>query len=253
MTSDSGSNVLMFVAVAAVAFALFSLVVTINKVGDINAYAVQLSPVDTGTADVEILSSVNIVFQPARSSLDWGSGSVLVDPATLDTVSSGAAEPFTDGNWDAFATDTPTDNLMVGGLVLENLGNVAVNLYVEADIDADTFICDSDGFCIATATQQFNWQFDDSNEPGSCADKDIDNIAPDPDIFWTSFQTVCTTLTGCDIGPGGSGQFICDDFLSTTTPLTNEIEIDFQLIIPISSPVGPKPQVTITATAEESL
>ncbi len=236
------SNLLTIVAVVAVAFALFNLLVTINKVGDLNSIT-GYAEFDTGTADVEIESAVHIRFVVGEDALDWGTGSVNTDPATLDSVTS----PYNDANWDCTPPDCPLDVGMDGGLELENYGNVNVDLYVDTTENADTFICDDDANCIATATHDFNWQFEDLGTTASCTDKDIDDVGGD-EAFWSGWEDVCRSGDPCDVG--GDGLFVCDEFLALDTDDT--IEINFQLLVPISAPAGQR-DVIITATAIESL
>ena len=224
------SNVLMGIAVIAVVLAGVNVIMV----------STELSPTgrlsdDSGTADVEIASSINIRF--IVSALDWGKGSVLTDPATLDSVTA----PYYDGNWlpDTVTPDLPT---LTGGLELENYGNVDVDLRLESNKDAGTFICNGDVACSGSAFEAFNWRLEDI-EALSCGDKDIDNLAPNPDVIWDG-----VTWVPVGIVPGGT--LFCDQFKSAEA--TNTVEIDFQLVIPSNAPVGPRTAI-ITALAVQSL
>ena len=138
---NSGSNVLMFVAVVAVAFALFGLIVTINKMGDINAFAIQLAPTDTetGEANLTILGVADIFF--TKSAVNWTDGSANSTCGTTELETRGVVGVVLCGH--GFANDT--------GLILENQGNSNGSVTLQTSNNASTFIPSPD------ASSTYQW------------------------------------------------------------------------------------------------
>ncbi len=232
------SNVLMGIAVIAVVLAGINVVMVSTELSPTGRV-----PTGTGTTEVAILSAVHIVFQVAN--LDWGSGSVATDPATLDSVTA----PYYNANWVPFAGDAPQDAgpdgfIMSGGLVLENTGNVDADLNMRSTADANAFICNGIASCTGTGLQQFNWRFSDV-AAGACGDKDVDlPLGTDP--RWSSFEAVSTAASP---GPKICDQFLFDD---AVTPNIDQVEIDFQLVIPVLAQPGSR-TASIEATATVSV
>ncbi|MBU0894013.1 MAG: hypothetical protein KKF48_02465 [Nanoarchaeota archaeon] len=229
------TNILMIVAIVAVAFALFNLVITINKVGDIKTITGYAELQDTGVADVNIESNLVIVF--TIDTLDWGAGHVdtpIYKYAVLDTTGT----MLQGVNW-----LTVSD-----GLLLENQGNVDADLYFESTVDAHDFICEGQiaSECTlagGTADAEFQWQFSE-NITGSCPTK-VHEVND-----WSSWVDVCADGDAtCDESPAsaGEGRSICSDFQNIGTG-TNEIRLDLRLVIPSDADTGDK-QATITASA----
>jgi len=184
---------------------------------------------DTGTADVELQASVHIRF--LVKDLDWGAGSVNANPATLNSSDA----PFYDGNWVPAAGDGPGDvgpdgTVLNGGLVIENYGSVPVNLSLYLAQNADAFICNGNAGCIADGNQSISWMLSE-NETGSCTGQLGSHFG--------SWNTVDTS--------GSPGTTVCDTFLSTTA--TNQVELDLQLVIPITAPEGTRTPNIVNAEA----
>ena len=148
--SDPGSNVLMFVAVVAVAFALFGLMVTINKVGDINAFAIQLGPPEEGIgeANLTILGIADISF--IKSAVNWTDGGANSSCGTTELETRGAGVVICGPGFEA---DT--------GLILENQGNNNVSVTLQTSNDASTFIPSPD------TSSTYQWSVIE-NSVGAC-------------------------------------------------------------------------------------
>lgn len=219
MPGDGTTKVLMAIAVIAVVVAagnLFFNFLTLQSTGYAN--------VDTGQADVQIESAINIRFNV--NSLDWGAGFVNGSiNAVLDTQTS----PYFNENWSFNLADNPTTNSLAGGLEIENYGNAVVDLYLNSSEDVNDFICSADATCTA-ASPGFEWQSEEIED--SC----------DATLAATTWTTVTSDLTG-------DGLLMCDAFDNQVG--SNELEVDLRLTVPISAPSGARTTI-ITATAIES-
>jgi len=216
------TNVLMTIAIIAV------LVATINVIALTTTQTTGRASSDSGDVDVEIESAVNIRFNVAN--LDWGAGSVIGNPAILDTLTL----PYADLNWSPTDGDNVTTTGLSGGLQLENWGNVQVSLNLSATQDVNQFICLNDitGTCQAQSPG-FNLDIsDNAGETGSCPVANRSGT-------WDAWTPVSTSTSN----------EVCNEFLSAAA--NNELLIDFQLVIPISAPVGAR-QVQIDAAAFDS-
>lgn len=112
MKSDSES-VIVYVSIAVIIISLFFIGM------EITGYALT----DTGVVNVTIQSSASILF--TTTLLDFGNGTVNTSRATLDSEGT-----VSGGTWAATST----------GLVLENNGNVDINLTLYANKTAAQFI-----------------------------------------------------------------------------------------------------------------
>ncbi len=137
------TDLLMIVAVIAVAFAAINLMVTINKVGDFKSLTGFASDTDTGTANLTIGSSIMLNFTVAN--ISWGTGTIPAGGCELNTVGGMTCT--------GFAT-------LSSGLILENIGNVNCSVNLTSNKDADSFI--------GGASPTFEWKVSES-EGGSCA------------------------------------------------------------------------------------
>lgn len=209
------ANTLMIIAVLAVAFALFNLITTIDKVGDVRSLTGYAGLTDTGTANLSIQGVISINF--TRNNINWGTGSVDVGfpSATLDTE----AGTVTDGSgWTSVGL----------GLLLQNLGSVDVNVTLAAGKTAAQFIGGSQG-----GGPLYQWAINEDSEPGSCI----------------AFGGVSLNPIGMtNVVTGAPGQNICGNFTAALNGYTaNEIEVDVLVRVPADA-LGVKAD-TITATA----
>ena len=156
------TDLLMVIAIVAVAFASVNLIITIDKIKDFKALTG--FAIDTGTANLTISGLAQINF--TTDVISWGTGSVPTGKISceLDTENNENCTDFTAVN---------------GGLILENIGNVNVTLNLSSDKNAASFIGGSD------ATPMFQWKVT-NNETGSCL--------PDTNITSYTDVTVATQL-----------------------------------------------------------
>ena len=249
------NKLLMVAAIVAVCFAVANLGIVIFQTNRVND--VLLAPTDVGYGQVQIISAVHIQFNVPI--LDWGAGSVLFEPAVLNSTHS----PFY-ANWTIFPTDGPEDvgpdgTVMEGGLELENYGNTDVDLWLATDENRTNFICQDDSLCGATDLAELNWWLEDLGTTlGTVAA--CTSTGGEVGNDWTAFTNVCKIGEPCDTGGSspGDGILICDDFEfnDVAHASNNEIEIDMELVVPMSAPAGKRDEAAnrleITATVLES-
>ncbi len=203
------TDLLMVVAIVAVAFATINLIITINKIGDIKILTGFAT--DTGTANLTIESLASINF--TTDNIDWGSG--IVDTgetlAYLDTKSNSV----THGNWTATGT----------GLILENIGNINVSLDIKAGKTAATFL--------GGTSPGYKWRFEDSLEAGSCLNSTGGTDALPLDAFY-------------DVNTTSPGTRVCEIFQFADG--TDSLKIHLNLSVPYNAIIGARGDI-ITATA----
>lgn len=203
------TELLMFVAIIAVALASINLIITINKVGDFRTLVGFAT--DTGAANLTISSKVAVNFS-YDDRLDWGSGTITGTNSSLELTSDGIM------NGTGF-------NNITDGLVIVNVGNTDCTLNLTASKNAASFIGGS------SITPVFQWNVT-YNESGSCPNplgaNGLKNI--------TSWTDVTTT---------SGGTRACDNF--TWRNAEDELEIHLRIVIPDDAE-GTK-GVTITAEA----
>ena len=105
------TNVLMVIAVLAVGLAMFNLIITVNKVQDVEkltGFAV------TDTADVNLSVASNLLINFTTDSVDWGTGYVTPGAGNADLYTNGT---IVGGSWSAVSSP----------LVIENAGNENAN------------------------------------------------------------------------------------------------------------------------------
>ncbi|MBT4258244.1 hypothetical protein HOD88_03630 [archaeon] len=118
------TNVLMVIAVLAVGLAMFNLIITVNKVQDVEkltGFAV------TDTADVNLSVASNLLINFTTDSVDWGTGYVTPGAGNADLYTNGT---IVGGSWSAVSSP----------LVIENAGNENANISLKASNDAAGFI-----------------------------------------------------------------------------------------------------------------
>jgi hypothetical protein len=143
----------MFVAIIAVTIALFNLIVTINKVDDIETLTGFAT--DTGTANLTIEGAAAINF--TTDIVNWGSGAVNTSMGTRAELNTSTNSVFA-GTW------APVGQ----GLILENIGNTNVTLNLNSSKNATDFIGGS--------SPSFQWMVSNS-KVGSCT------TAPSPSAY----------------------------------------------------------------------
>ena len=224
-TGSKVASVLMVIAVVAVAVSAVNLFMSFGALSSVGHV-----PVDTGQADVEIQSAINVRFNLAT--LDWGAGWVN---GTTNAILQSQTAPYYNGDWFPDALDNPSTTGMSGGLELENWGNVPVNISLNSTADTSAFICNGDSTCDGNSPA-FEWELSGLDAADNVVCTGV--VIPLQDTAWT-------TVTS---GPG-DGKNVCEAFESD--PANNEILIDFRLTIPLTAPPGER-TTTITATASQS-
>ncbi|GBE19426.1 MAG TPA: hypothetical protein ENG87_03070 [Candidatus Pacearchaeota archaeon] len=203
------TNLLMIVAVVAVSLAAINLIVTINKVGDIQALTGYAT--DTATANLTVQGAASITF--VISNISWGSGYVNESPITfavLDTV----GNTINGTNWATVST----------GLTLRNDGNNDVTINLSADKNSTQFIGGTAG-----NGPIFQWNVSNAEE-GSCSNGGTNNA------------TNITSFTDANI----TSQLACWNLSNDAA--SDLLRIDLRLEIPQDAAPGAK-GVTITANA----
>ena len=116
------NNALVVIAVIVTVFALANFVVTVNKMNGLTGHVS-----DTGTANLTVETTAQLVFTTGHDVANWQSGSVTAGQtsATLDTEGT-----MTNGNW------TVVNN----PLTLENQGNTDLNVTLKTSNDAAAFL-----------------------------------------------------------------------------------------------------------------
>lgn len=160
-----GNNVLLVVAIVAVTLAMFNLVVTVNKLDDIERMTGFAT--DMGTANLTIEGSASVNF--TTDNINWGNGFVNETEvsATLNTEGT-----MTGTGWDVVSS----------GLVLENTGNTNVTLNFTSSKDAADFI--------GGTGPSFQWRVSDV-EADSCVTGSL--ISSYTDVTMTS-QLACADM-----------------------------------------------------------
>lgn len=219
------TKVLTVVAVVAVAIALFGVVVTFMTVGDVLRFAGKASS-DTGDVNLSILAYANINF--SKNIINWSSGAVITN----------ATGGCTDTNFAILETSGVTGTVTCGlwrtatGLVLENIGNSNVTVYLRSNNNATDGVAGP--FINSSFAQQsfrkYDWRVV-QNETGSC------NSTIGPVAYTSVNYTIATGAQGTVICPGLNWD-----------PNANGIRIDFNVTVPTSAPQGAK-QSLITAEA----
>lgn len=209
------ANALMVFAIIAVAFALFNLIITIDKVGEVTRLT-GFAPSDIGEANLTILTQVSIIF--TKDSVQWGSGYFnstqcpnLGDRAVLIT-DNGTGPSITCGvNWVADR-----------GLNLSNVGNVKANITLRSSNNPT-------GFIGSSGNPTYQWRVTEGTAT-SC------ETTPSPS---TSYQTISTT----DI-------VICSNLTSQVVDPNNRLVIDLNVSFDSGASPGFKQSIlTATGTA----
>lgn len=161
------TELLMFVAIIAVALASINLIITINKVGDFRTLVGFVT--DIGTANLTISSNIQVNF--TLDNLDWDEGTVA---GTNDSC-----ELSTYGVMNGTGFNNLTD-----GLTLRNIGNADCTLNLTASKNAADFIGGD------AVTPKFQWNITyNGTETGACP----------PGLNITTWTDATTTTTrACD-------------------------------------------------------
>ena len=208
MKSDS---VLVTIAVVAVLASFAGLLMNYGTFSNFsNLFTGFATNETTGTVNVSIGTSALIEIVSANgvedsTELDWGSGTVT-DPSYALLVTNGTS---TGGSWDP----------LTEGFIINNSGNVNVNLTVWAADDADSFIGGSGALFQYNLTNYI----EDSCASGS--------------HYFSTFVDFSTTETAA-----------CDNF---TYGSANQLRMDLLLLIPINADPTQK-STTVTLGYEEA-
>lgn len=209
MKSD---NVLMMVAVVAVAIAIVSTVFTLfsfnNLVNRISGFV--------ANAEANLTVEQNIGVNFTTRAISWGTGRVLSGSTTAALTTFGLNN-VTNGNWTLTTA---------GGLRLRNEGNVNLTLNLSVGKSAANFIGGS--------SPVYQWNVT-VVETGSCVNSTGGAYTPESGFNLTRFYTTSTTTIR-----------ICGNF--TYVDGADEVRVDFNLTIPEDATTGAKGDV-ITATA----
>ncbi len=166
-------NVLVLVAVVAMAFSVAGAFFTFSSVSDFKnmftGYATE-----NGTVNITIEESVLVQIISAagfadNKTLDWGTGSVTNGAYAVLSTSNGSVDG---GSWGAIDQ----------GFIIENKGNVNVTLDVHSELDAANFIGGSNPLF------QYNIT---NNKPDSCLPGQLHANAGDFVNFTTEPVSIC--------------------------------------------------------------
>ena len=193
-------NLLLSVAIAAVIIAIVGVGVTYNSVSTFNNFLTGFAT-ENGTVNVSVESSAEINISSAGGTdgtiLDWGTGTFDsgINYATL--VSNGTV---VGGTWDTVSE----------GFIVDNVGNVPVNLSIYSTANGATFLGSNvNGVGL--------FQYNITNiEAGSCTDDATYTLGT-----WESFTT--------------SAVNVCNDFENADP---DQIRIDILLGIPSGGNLG---------------
>ncbi len=209
MKSD---NVLMMIAVVAVAIAIISTVFTLfsfnNLVNRISGFV--------ANAEANLTVEQNIEVNFTTRAISWGTGRVLPGSTSASLTTFGLNN-VTGGNWTLTTA---------GGLRLRNEGNINLTLNFSVGKSAANFI--------GGTSPVYQWNVT-TVEAGSCVNSTGGSYTPESGFNLTRFYTTSTTTIR-----------ICGNF--TFVDGADEIRMDFNLTIPEDAPTGAKGDV-ITATA----
>ncbi len=163
------TDLLMIVAIAAVALATLNLIITVNKIGDYKTLSGFAT--DTGVANLTIQSNAQINF--TTENITWGTGYVPIGETECELNTEGVM------NCTGF-------NTISTGLIIENIGNENVNLSLESSKDAAGFIGPG---------AEFQWKV--SEAQGNSCTPAID-ITAWTDVTTSHFEQVCSNFTALD-------------------------------------------------------
>ncbi|MBI2044673.1 hypothetical protein HYT23_01305 [Candidatus Pacearchaeota archaeon] len=214
------SNVLMVVAVIAVALAVFNLgsVIVVQQ-------STGFASSDVGNASLSVAASVSINFTQ-RDFINWGSGAVDTSAGQFATLNSEGTVSGASPAW----------NTVTSGLNLTNDGNVNVRLNLSADKDAIGFIGPSPPVITAP---WYQWRVSNASQlPSIVCGTGTTQLNPTTYTNVTCFDGVGTACAA-DV----YAREVCSNFT-----IGKIMEIDVQVIIPQDSPPTGK-QSLITATA----
>ncbi len=160
-------NLLLIVAVVAVAITIIGLGVTYNSLSVFNNFLTGFAT-ENGTVSVNIqtIASINITSAnnaPGKT-LNWGSGTFNAGASHALLVSNGTV---VNGTWTSIAK----------GFVVENVGNLNVTLNISAVSAASTFL--------GGTSPLFQYKFS-NNESGSCT------FSAGVENTWKEFTTTST-------------------------------------------------------------
>lgn len=175
-----------------------------------------LATQQTGTARFEIIEMVSITI--TSSLINFSSGRV-VDGFSSCTISSETDETHVCGTWENYSTSAD----MHPGFVIENDGNVVVNLTVRGDKNASDFV---------TGTN-----------PSFKLRTDLSTDDTDPEI------ASCITYDTSDwVEADTSRSFVVCDTLGYANA-SDEVELDIRVRVPDDSAIGEHSTIlTFTAT-----
>jgi len=209
------NNIMVVVAVIAVAIAFVNLGVTLNKIFELNKATTGYA-VNVGSVNLTIISTREINF--SRWMLNWSFGSVDAGSTNATLTTKGEGTPtVVGGNWSTGLTTTKA-------LILENIGSINASVTLVTGKNA------ADMFAGTSTLQAYMWNISSKEANGANT---------------TCSATSETMYKFVNVNKTTGGKF-CNHlgFLQAA----NEIYIDFLLQIPYDSP-----QIsvndTITATA----
>ncbi len=216
MKSD---NLLVIVAAIAVIVSASALLLQLSNW---YAYQVMFAPADDeGTASVQIASNAKIDF--TWDTIDWGAGYVTPGEtaAWLDTKGGNAV------NWENDGGPIPA---VTEGFILENIGNVDLDLSIGLETPVDTWLPEgtTSGATLEYAVTPCAGTFGTDCTPGTMIEDDTsESCLKGPDLinFWM-YQPMPE--------PPAPAQFVCNPLYFVDTQ--DEIRIDLQLMLPAGMP-----------------
>lgn len=185
---------------------------------------------NTTSGIINLTVQTGVVINFSIDTIQWGTGSVNAGAqnATLDTSKRDHSLKVVNGNWSGVTHGNKSfyDN-RTNGLILQNLGNVNVSLYLISTANATNLIGGT------SPSYQINIT---NNKTGSC----FQNVASE------AYNATNLTTYMENNNFTGSGKKLCDMFGYEDTK--DEIRVDIYLRVPSDSKTGLL-QDTITATA----
>jgi hypothetical protein len=217
MTQSTGSSATKFLMVVAILAVAISLISFISNYASYRASG--FASVDTGTANLTILSKIDINFTVWE--VNWGTGYVNVTDGEVNATLN------TEGVMEGTGWDHVTQ-----GLVLESLSNQNVTINLTSSNDALGFI-DTDSDHGST----YMWKITEE-ESGSCGS----NGVPGSDLN----SSLLTYKTVANVATYPDGVIICDNFYWGQS--ANELLIDIEVNVSADALPGERGSI-ITATA----
>jgi hypothetical protein len=229
------ANLLLGVSILLVIISIIFAALTIFSPGTLDSWGLTgfATASNVTSAKVNLSVTQGVIINFTIDTIQWGVGAVSTgnQNATLDT-SQPAASKVQRGTWNETTGESGLYN-RTNGLILENMGNVNVTLFLKTGKNASNFIGGTNPSYMFNIT---------NNESNSCTMNAIDNFT------LGHYYEVNATVNGSGSAftRTGDGTRICSNF--TPYQSSDAIKIDIYLRIPSDSLTNALTD-TITVTA----